>query len=182
MELGHRDLEVSIDFPAVARLDLVLDLVELAEHRLHLLGRQFGAELLAQLLLALDHLADRRDGDLDVAEHRLVLVELGLLRYVADRLAVGQAGDTVIFGVLPRHDPKQGRLAGTVLTDDADLGVIQEDQTDLLEHGLPAVGLGQLFQRKYGLAAHGAEEGIPNSVPLTPRRMPQIILSWAFPA
>ncbi len=49
--------------------------------------------------------------------------------------------------VLARHDLQQGRLARAVDADDADLGVGQEVQPDVLEHLLAAgIGLGQAVE------------------------------------
>ena len=76
----------------------------------------------------------------DVAQHVLVGVELRLLRQVADLDAGGGPGLAVDVLVHAGHDLEQGRLAGAVDAEHADLGAGQERQRDVL-HDLPAAGI-----------------------------------------
>ncbi len=74
----------------------------------------------------------------------LVGIEGRFLRQVAHAHAVGGPGLAGVFGIEPGHDLHQGRLAGAVDADDADLGAGIEGQPDVLQNLLAAgIGLGQ---------------------------------------
>jgi len=151
VQLGHRRLDMAVQLPRVLVLDLGLQLLELGHDLVHVLGRQVLAELHAQLLVPAQQFADRRHREFDVLAHGPALDELGLLRHVADGASLGEARDAVVLLVLPRHDAEHGRLAGAVLADHADLGVLEEDEADVVEDGLLAlVGLGEPLERKDG--------------------------------
>src|SRR3954447_14584532 len=130
----HRDLELRIEIPGVAGVDLVLDLRLLVHHLVHLVGRQIFAELGVDLVVALEQRFGRRDPLFDVAEHRLGRIELRLLLEKADRDAgagKGLADETLI---LARHDLQQRALAGAVQAEHTDLGAVIKRQPDVLEH------------------------------------------------
>jgi hypothetical protein len=69
-------------------------------------------------------------------------VELGLLREIADGDVLARPGLAGELGVEPGHDLDQGRLAGAVRADDADLGALVELQVDVVEHRLVGAGEG----------------------------------------
>jgi hypothetical protein len=82
----------------------------------------------------------------DVAQHVLLVVELGLLLEEADLHALGRPGLAGEVVVLAGHHLEQGRLAGAVEAQHADLGAGEERQPDILEDLLAAgKGLVQTF-------------------------------------
>jgi hypothetical protein len=72
-----------------------------------------------------------------IAEHILLGIEMRLLRQIADRDAVRRPGLAVNVLVEAGHDLEQGRLAGAVMAEHADLRARQERQPDILQD-LPA--------------------------------------------
>ena len=129
--------DLRVEIPQAAGVDLVLQLG-------HLVGGFVGV-VGGDLVVAIDHgllLSDALHG---IAEHVLGLVELRLLRQVADLDAVGRPrlAEEIVGGA--GHDLQQRRFAGAVEADDADLGARIERQVDVLQHLLAArIGLGQL--------------------------------------
>ena len=130
----HRVLELRVEVPRAGGVDRVLHARLLVEDLVHLLGRELLAELRVDLVEARQQRARARDAFLDVAEHVLRLVELRLLRQEADREAGRERRLALIFGVEPRHDAQQRRLARAVRSDDADLRAIQKGEPDVLEY------------------------------------------------
>ncbi len=132
----HRDLDGAAEVPAVAGVDLLLQFGLLGDQFVHV-GVGVG-EGIRDFLETCQHLRHLAGAFHDVAEHVLLLVELRLLLQEADLHALGRpglAGETV---VLARHDLEQGRLAGAVQAQHADLGARQEGQPDVLQHLLAA--------------------------------------------
>ena len=86
----HRELEPRIEVPAVGGLDVILNLALLLEDLLHLVRRQFLAELRVDLVVAVQERANLRDAFLDVPEHRLGRIEPRLLVQEADADALGR--------------------------------------------------------------------------------------------
>jgi hypothetical protein len=80
----HRDLELRVEVPGVAGVDLVLDLRLLVHDLLHLVRREIFAEPGVHLVVALEQRLGRRHAFLDVAEHGLGGIELRLLLEKAD--------------------------------------------------------------------------------------------------
>ncbi len=74
---------------------------------------------------------DVRHCFLDVAAHRLGRVELRLLLQVADLQAGHRPGFAAEFLVDAGHDAQQGRFAGTVIAEHADLGAGKERKRDI---------------------------------------------------
>ena len=130
----HRDVDVALEVPGVGRGDLVLE------------GRLLGTDLLVvgvgvgpgghDRVVLVDEGLDLGDAVHDVALDVLGRVELGLLAQVADGEAGRQAGLADEAVVEPGHDPEEGRLAGPVRADDADLGARVERERDVLEDRL----------------------------------------------
>jgi hypothetical protein len=70
---------------------------------------------------------------LDGLAHRLLRVELGLLRQEADAQARHRRCFAFVFLVLAGHDAQQARLAGAVQAQHADLGAGEERKGDVLQ-------------------------------------------------
>ena len=122
----HGDVDIALHVPCVGRVDSILERGLLGADGLVIgvglgpLGHD-GVVLIEQRLDAGHAL---HDVGLDV----LVGVERRLLRQIADGEAGRQAclaGEPVVEA---GHDPQQGRLAGAVGSDDADLGTRVERQ------------------------------------------------------
>jgi hypothetical protein len=138
----HRLLELGVELPRVV---VVEDLLELP-HLLHELVGVVGGHQLGDLVVAIELLLDLAEALLDVAEDRLLLVERGLLLEDADRRPGGEDRIAVVGLFEAGHDLQDGRLPGTVRTDDADLRPGQEVQRDIVEDDLVTVGLTDLLQ------------------------------------
>ena len=133
----QRLLHLRVEVPQPLRLDLVLQLG-------HLLGGLVGV-VGGQLVVAVDQRLLLRHALHGVAQHVLGGIELRLLRQVADADALGRPGLADEVLELAGHDLEQGRLAGAVEADDADLGAREERQRDVLQDLLsPRIGLGEL--------------------------------------
>ena len=132
----HRDVDVALEVPGIGRGDPVLERGLPGADRL-VVGVGVGPGGHDRVVLV-DQGLDLGHAVEHVALDVLGRVELGLLAEIADREAGRQprlAHEPVIE---PGHDPQQGRLAGAVGPDDADLGARVERQRDVLEDG--AVG------------------------------------------
>ena len=152
----HRDLELVVEAPAVDRVDLLLQVAHFGEQcvEITILGRI--AHDRDDLVIAIDHPADRARARAHVADHVLGLVELGLLRQIADLDALGGPRLAGEFGVDPAHDLHERRLARAVRPDDRDLGVGEELERDVVEHRLGGAGegLGQALHHIAVLHGH----------------------------
>ena len=140
----HGDLEGALDLPAIAGVDLLLQLGLLGHERVHVgvgVGEAFGDGI-----EAVEQRLGLADAFHDVAEHVLGVVEMRLLLEVADLDAVGGPGLAVEVGVAAGHDLQEARFARAVDAQDADLGAGEEGQGDVLEQ-LLATGenLGELL-------------------------------------
>ena len=133
----HGLLDLAVQVPGVPVVQLLLQVAHLLEQFVGIVGRH----LLGDLVVLLEELLGLGHAVLDVAQHRLGLVKLGLLVEQADGEARHQAGIAVGRLLHPRHHPEQGRLAGTVRAHDADLRAGQERQRDVVENDLVAVRL-----------------------------------------
>ena len=110
----HGNFHGALDFPAVDRVDLLLQLSLLGEQGIHFvilhgLGEFFGylvepGDQPGGLTKSFDHVL--LDG--------LVRIQPRLLGQISDRRAVGRPGFTVKFLVDPGHDLEQGRFAGAI--------------------------------------------------------------------
>ncbi len=126
----HRDVDLAVEVPEVLRVDLVLE-------ARHLLGGLVGV-VHGEVVVALEDGALGRNALHHVAADVEGGVELRLLREVADAGALGGPGLAGEVLVEAGHDLEQGRLAGAVGADDADLDAGQEAQADVLEQLLAA--------------------------------------------
>ena len=156
----HRDLELVVERPAVDRVDLVLQLAHLLHQRVEI-GVVLGiAHLRRAGVEAIDHVGDFARAVLDVLEHGLGRVELGLLRQIADGDVLARPGLAGEVLVDAGHDLHQRRLAGAVGADDADLGALVELQVDVAEHRLlrAGEGLGHVLHDECVLGGHGVAD------------------------
>ena len=133
----HGLLDLAVQVPGIPVVELLLQLAHLLEQLVGVVGRHLLGDLvvLGEQPLGLGHAV------LDVAEDGLGLVQLGLLGEQAHGEAGQQARVAVGRLLHARHHPEQGRLAGAVRADDADLGAGQEGQRDVIEDDLVAVRL-----------------------------------------
>ena len=129
----HGLIDLRVELPQILGFDLVLEGGHLVRRLLGIVHREFVVAVEQRLLLgdALHH----------VLAHRLVGIELRLLRQVADAGALGDEALAGPFCVDAGHDLEQGRLARAVDAEHADLGVRIERQVDVIED-LFAAGIG----------------------------------------
>ena len=142
----HRLIHLAVEIPQAGGLDLVLQLGHLVGGFLGIIHCEVVVAVEDRLLLA--------DAKHHVLAHRLGGVELRLLLEVADPGALGDPRLAVIFLVEAGHDPQQGRFAGTVDAEHADLGIRIKRQMDVIEHLAGRVGLGQTLHEIDELARH----------------------------
>ena len=150
----HRMVEPVVELPEVGAVDRVLHLRLLGEERVVVrirLGKG-GADLVE----AVEQVAQRADTVLDVAAHVLGRIELWLLFEQAHGRARRQLRHAGRGLVPPGHDPQQGRLAGAVRAEDADLRPGQERERDVREHlAVRAVELVGPVHREDVVRGHG---------------------------
>jgi hypothetical protein len=129
----HRHLDLAVEVPEVLAVDDVLEFRALVGGLVGIVHHQFVVAVEDRLLFghALHH----------VSEHVQALVELRLLRQVAERRAFGQPGLAGELAVEPGHDPQDRRLTRAVGTENTDLGVRVERQMNVFEDLLGAIGL-----------------------------------------
>ncbi len=138
----HRDLDLALDVPGVGVVDLLLQLRLLCQQRVEV-GVRIGHGV-RDVLELLQQRRRRAHAFHDVAQHVLRGIELRLLLQEPDGDAVRRPGLAGEILVDAGHDAQQGRLAGAVMAEHADLGARQERQPDVLQD-LPAarIDLGQ---------------------------------------
>ena len=116
----HRDLELAVEVPAADGVDVILELGLLGEQLVEIgIGLTHGV---AHLFEAVEEAFRVGDTVGDVAEHVLALVELRLLREVADAEARRHPHLPAVPVVLAREDAQQCRLPRTIEAEHADLG------------------------------------------------------------
>ena len=119
----HRVFELRVEVPGVGGFDLGLHLGELVGG---LLGVVRG-----ELVEAVEQRLGLGDAVLDVAEHVLALVEVGLLLEHPDARARRERGLAAVLLIDAGHDPQQRRLAGAVVAEHPDLGARVEGEREL---------------------------------------------------
>jgi hypothetical protein len=140
----HRLVEAAVEVPGTGVVEVGLQVAHLGEQ-----GVVVGvglAELLGDLVEAVELLLDLADGLLDVLEDRLALGQRRLLLEHADGRVGIEDGVAVVGTVEPRHDLEQRRLARPVGADNTDLGPVQERQGHVVEDDLVAVSLTDVAQ------------------------------------
>ena len=140
----HGLLELGVEVPRVAVVDVLLQLAHLRQE--HVVVRIGLGELGRDRVEPVDHRLGLGDPVLDVLQHGLGLVEVGLLHEDPDGVPLHQHGLAVGQLVHPGHDLDQAGLARPVGADDADLRSRQERQRDVVEDDLVAVRLAGLAE------------------------------------
>ena len=153
----HRVIDGSVELPRVGAVDRVLDGRLLGEQCVEVsvgLG-----ELRGDLVEPVEQVANRAHAVLDVAAHVLLGIEPRLLLEQADARPGRKLCDAGGGFLVPRHDPQDGRLTGTVRPEHADLRAREERQGDVCQH-LPvrAVELVDPVHRVDVFAAHPAAD------------------------
>ena len=132
----HRQVDLAVEIPQVLAVDLVLQLGHLVGGLVRIVG--------GDLVVAVEDRLLGGDALHDVLAHGQFRIELRLLLEVADAGAFGDPAFAGEFGIDAGHDAQQGRLAGAVDAEHADLGVRVERQMDVIQHLLGGrIGLGQ---------------------------------------
>jgi hypothetical protein len=131
-ERVHRMVEPVVELPEVGAVDRVLHLRLLGEQRV--VVRVGLGERGADLAEAVEQVAQRADAVLDVAAHVLGRIELRLLLEQPGCCSRRELGDAGRGLVLAGHDPEEGRLAGAVRAEHADLRSRQERERDVRQH------------------------------------------------
>ena len=148
----HGLVEPAVEIPHVRRVELALEVAGLGRH-LVLVGvgvahHQVERVEPGHLGVGLGH------GLLDVLQDGLALGQRRLLLEHPDG-GFGVEDRVAVVGVLePGHDLQQRRLARAVGPDDADLGAVQERQSDVVEHHLVAVCFAHVAQGE-DVVGHG---------------------------
>ena len=158
-ERVHRHLQLALELPAVAGLDLVLQFRLLLQQRIHLVrahllrepaadGLIFGQEPHHPGAALLHHLLDG-----------LLGIHLRLLLQQPHGVALGKRDLSQMVLLHPGNDPQERALARAVEAEDPDLGAVEERQVDVLQH-LPLGGmdLAHPDQREYDLSIVVAHE------------------------
>ena len=125
------DVHHPVQLPAATGVDLLLEPAHLVHELVQVVVRLGIGHAAGDLVEAIDEVLDRLHRRPQVLADRLVEVQLRLLGHVADAHSLGQGGRAVEVLVDAGHDPQQGRLAGPVFADHADLGAVEERQTDV---------------------------------------------------
>ncbi len=148
----RRDLEFAVQFPAASGVDRVLQFALFLEQRIHLLVIHRFRESHADVVEAVQQCLDVGDAFLDVAPNVFACIQFRFLRQVTDVNARLRPGFTVELLVDARHDAQQGRLAGAVQAQHADLGAGEEAQGDVFDdQSLRRHHLGDAIHRIYVL-------------------------------
>jgi hypothetical protein len=145
----HGQLEPRLELPAPRSVDLVLQPGLLGEQLLHLVGLERFGEAVAHLVEPIEQAFRLRDSFLDVLEHGLRRIELGLLVQVAHTGLLRRKRLAVELRVHTGHDAQQAALAGAVGPEDADLGAVEEREPDVLQDLPP--GRHDLVQTLHGV-------------------------------
>ena len=145
--VGHRHLDLVVDVPEVLRVD---DLLE-ALHLLRLLGI---VELAAEILVAFHHRLCLGNALLDDLADRLGVIELGLLRKVANLGSLRHLAGSEDVRVDPRENLEERALARAITTDHADVRAVEEAQAHIFQNRLRALLLRHVNQGKLVFTRH----------------------------
>jgi hypothetical protein len=150
----HRVVELRLELPRAATVDLILDLRLLCQQLVEV-GVGLG-ELRGDLVEPVHQVAQLAHAVLDVLAHRLGGIEVGLLLEQPDCRVRGELGSARGRLVLAGHDPQERRLPRSVRPEHADLGAGQERERDVRQH--LTFGAEELVDLVHGedvFAAHG---------------------------
>ena len=145
----HRSLQHAVQFPAVALVDLLVQLSLALDQPGHRVVVHRFAQLFVDLLVLLQQRHGRRAALLDDLADRLRVVEPGFLFEVTHRVTRREDHFAVEILVDSGDDLHQGRLTRAVQADDADLGAVEKREVDVVEHPfLVGEGLAYADHRK----------------------------------
>ena len=134
---GHGALDERVDVPVIMGVNLVL--------KLRHLGLGLGVvEVAAKFLIAVELILDGLDSLGDDFADGLRVVELGLLRQVADLGALRDLNSSDKIGVEASENLEERRLACAIAADDADMRTVEERKIYVLQDGLGAGLLGDV--------------------------------------
>ena len=129
----HGDVDLAVEIPEVLGVDLILQSG-------HLVGGFVGI-VHRQLVVAIQLALFLRHAEHDIVAHVEALVELRLLREIADLGALGGPGLTGEILVHASHDAHERRFTRAIDADNADLDPGQKAQADVFKAFL-AAGIG----------------------------------------
>ena len=145
----HRALQHAVQLPAVALVDLLVQLALTLDQPGHRVVVHRLAQLLVDLLVLLQQRHGRRAALLDDLADRLRVVEPGFLFEVTHRIARREDHFAVEVLVDSGDDLHQGRLSRAVQADDADFRAVEKGEVDVVEHPfLVGEGLAYADHRK----------------------------------
>ena len=151
-EVGHAALHEVLEVPVVVRVDDRLE-------PLHLRGGLGVVELAAEVLVASHHGLRVRNALHNRFEDGLRVVELRLLREIADLRPLRDLHRAHEVGVETREDLEERRLARAVRADDADVRAVEEREVDVLQDRLRADLLRDVDQAELVFACHKKSKG-----------------------
>jgi hypothetical protein len=133
----------------------------------HLVRRLVGV-VGGELVVAVEDRFLRGDALHHVLAHADFLIELRLLRQIADASALRGPGFPGKFLVDPTHDAQQRRLAGAIDAEHADFGIRVERQIDVFQDlSVARIDLGQILHVIDELAGHYSLSARRLLLPLT---------------
>ena len=149
------DIHHPVQLPAAAGVDLLLEPTHLVHEFVQIVvGFRFG-HAGGDSVEAIHQVLDGLHGRQQVLTDRPVEVQLRFLGHITDAHPLGQAGRAVEVLVDARHDPQEGRFAGPILADHADLGAVEERQIDIAQHDFFAKALADVPHLEDELRRHG---------------------------
>ena len=151
-EVGHAALHEVLEVPVVVRVDDRLE-------PLHFRGGLGVVELAAEVLVASHHGLRVRNALHNRFEDGLRVVELRLLREIADLRPLRDLHRAHEVGVETREDLEERRLARAVRADDADVRAVEEREVDVLQDRLRADLLRDVDQAELVFACHKKSKG-----------------------
>ena len=153
------DVHAPVEVPALAGVDLRLQVRLFRQQRVHLLLAHGLGEFHGDFVEPVERGLQVRERLFHVLAHRLVGIELRLLLQVADARAFRRPRLAAEVGIDAGHDLHQRRFAGAVDAEYADLHAGQEGERDAAEHLAAAgEGLGEVLHHiDVLIAGHEAE-------------------------
>ena len=143
----HRTLNLGIDIPVVVRVNLILKPCHL---RLGLRIIKTAAEILVALKLGFDG----SNSLLNHFAHGLCVIQLRLLREIANFCSFGHLNGSHEICVQPGENLEKRRFARTIAADYADMRTVKEREIDIFEDGLRTRLLGDIDQTELIFSCH----------------------------
>ncbi len=142
----ERDLELAVQLPAVASVDLFLQFGLFGQKRSHLVICHRLCESHRDLVETIDSTLEIAEAERHVLTDGQCLFKLRLLLQITDACAFGAPGLAAIFLFNTGHDLEKGRFTGAVDTEHTDLDAGKEGESDALEDfAPPGIGLRQVL-------------------------------------